>query len=63
VSGPDGGGVIGTMGIIVVPTILYVALLAPWLLINGFWFVAVWPLATLPITAALLAMAALTDPG
>jgi len=63
VSGPDRGGVIGTTCIILLPTLIYVALLAPWLLTNGYWYVAVWPLATLPITLALLAMASHSDPG
>jgi palmitoyltransferase ZDHHC9/14/18 len=63
VGGPERSGVVGTSLIILVPAVVYAVCLAPWLFAYGFWYVGVLPLLSLPLTEALLLMAALSDPG
>ena len=48
---------------LLLPLVMFAALVAPFLFAQSVWPIAVLPLCTLPISMVLLALTALTDPG
>ena len=62
VGGPDRNGVVATQTMLAVPFVLYAVALAPYAVVHEL-FIALLPLVTLPLSSALCAAVALSDPG